>query len=72
VKTLSQISAPARSREQFYHIMDMLALVQPEELDSQTLNDDGQEILLVVLCSRESPFRNLAQHAAGVFDAVGL
>ncbi len=72
LKTLSQISAPARSREQFYHIMDMLALVQPEELDSQTLNDDGQGILLVVLCSRESPFRSLAQQAAGVFDAIGL
>ncbi len=72
LKTLSRVSAPARSREQFYHIMDMLALVQQEELDPQTLHEDGQGILLVVLCSRESPFRNLTQHAAGVFDAVGL
>ncbi len=72
LKTLAQVSAPARSREQLHHIMDMLALIQPEEQVSQTLQEEGQEILLVVLCSRESPFRNLAQRATGVFDAIRL
>ncbi len=72
LKTLAQISAPARSLEQLYHIMDMLALIQPEELDPRTLYKQEQEILLVVLCSRESPFRNLAHNAAGVFDAIRL
>ncbi|NOY23888.1 MAG: DUF58 domain-containing protein [Acidobacteria bacterium] len=72
LKTLAQVSAPARSREQLYHIMDMLALIQPEEPVPQALQEEGQEILLVVLCSRDSPFRNLAQRASGVFDAIRL
>lgn len=72
LKTMAQVSAPARSREQLYHIMDMLALMQPEEPAPQDFHEEGQEILLLVLCSRESPFRSLVHHATGVFDAVRL
>ena len=72
LKTLASVSPPARSREQLYYIMDMLALLQPEEADSQLLLEDDGGILLVILCSRGSPLKSLARGAAGVFDAAGV
>ncbi len=42
LKTLAQVSVAARSREQLYHIMDMLALLQAEEPEPGTLDEDGQ------------------------------
>ncbi|NOZ13821.1 MAG: DUF58 domain-containing protein [Acidobacteria bacterium] len=65
-------STPARSREQFYHIMDMLALLQREAVDAAFPPVEAGEAVFVILCSRNSPFRKLAQGAAGVFDAAAL
>ncbi len=69
--TSGAVSVPARSREQFYHIMDMLALLQPEEADVLHPVEAG-EAVFVILCSRNSPFWVLAEGAAGVFDAAAL